>query len=219
MIVRFLQQMKDPMILILLAAALVSGVTAAIENELCGCHHHPRRGHHQRGARRCSGEQGRRLRRSRRCPPLPAARCATVRYARKNGRALWLATHVVLLEAGDAIHTRTGRILRREPSNRRSGAHRQSVPLNRQSTRCALARQRTSRWAIVKNMVYMGSTVVYGRGKAVIVATGITVRNGQNGERSRRPKTGKPAAGIKLSQLSKVLTWLVLGICVAKYSA
>ena len=33
LVVRFLQQMKDPMILILLAAALVSGITAAIEGE------------------------------------------------------------------------------------------------------------------------------------------------------------------------------------------
>jgi Ca2+-transporting ATPase len=32
-IVRFFQQMKDPMILILLAAALISGVTAVIEGE------------------------------------------------------------------------------------------------------------------------------------------------------------------------------------------
>ncbi len=33
LIVRFFQQMKDPMILILLAAALISGVTAVIEGE------------------------------------------------------------------------------------------------------------------------------------------------------------------------------------------
>ena len=53
---RFLQQLSDPMIIILLVAAAVSGVTAAYSGE--SFVHHPYRRAHQRRARRVSGEQG-----------------------------------------------------------------------------------------------------------------------------------------------------------------
>ena len=54
---RFVSQLKDPMIIILLAAALISGVTAAYSGE--SFTDHPRGGAHQRRAGRVSGEQGR----------------------------------------------------------------------------------------------------------------------------------------------------------------
>lgn len=56
---RFLQQLSDPMIIILLVAAAVSGVTAAYSGEsFADVFNHPYRRAHQRRARRVSGEQG-----------------------------------------------------------------------------------------------------------------------------------------------------------------
>ncbi len=65
-----------------------------------------------------------------------------------------------------------------------------------------------------KNMAYMGSTVVYGRGKAVIVETGMNTEMGKIADAIANAEEGETPLQIKLNQLSKILTWLVLGICV-----
>ena len=65
-----------------------------------------------------------------------------------------------------------------------------------------------------KNMVYMGSTVVYGRGTAVITATGMDTEMAKIADALSNAEQGQTPLQIKLSQLSKILTWLVLGICV-----
>ena len=65
-----------------------------------------------------------------------------------------------------------------------------------------------------KNMCYMGSTVTYGRGTAVITATGMDTEMGKIADALSRAEQGQTPLQIKLNQLSKILTWLVLGICV-----
>ncbi len=65
-----------------------------------------------------------------------------------------------------------------------------------------------------KNMAYMGSTVVYGRGKAVVVGTGMSTEMGKIADAIAQAEEGQTPLQIKLSQLSKILTKLVLGICV-----
>lgn len=69
-----------------------------------------------------------------------------------------------------------------------------------------------------KNMVFMGSTVVYGRGKAVIVATGMNTEMGKIADALQTAKEGKTPLQQKLSQLSKVLTYMVIGICVVIFA-
>ena len=64
-----------------------------------------------------------------------------------------------------------------------------------------------------KNMVYMGSTVVYGRGTAVITASGMDTEMGKIADALATAEEGQTPLQIKMSQLSKILTWLVLGIC------
>jgi Ca2+-transporting ATPase len=56
---RFLTQLKDPMLLILMAAAAVSAVTNTQRRELHRGVHHPGGGAAERGAGRGAGEQGR----------------------------------------------------------------------------------------------------------------------------------------------------------------
>ncbi len=69
-----------------------------------------------------------------------------------------------------------------------------------------------------KNMVFMGSTVVYGRGKAVIVGTGMNTEMGKIADALQTAKEGKTPLQQKLSQLSKVLTYMVIGICVVIFA-
>lgn len=65
-----------------------------------------------------------------------------------------------------------------------------------------------------RNMVYMGSTVVYGRGKAVVVATGMDTEMGKIADAIAQAEESQTPLQLKLAQLSKILTKLVLGICV-----
>ena len=68
-----------------------------------------------------------------------------------------------------------------------------------------------------KNMLYMGSTVVYGRGKAVVTATGMDTEMGKIATALQQAEDGETPLQRKLNQLSKILTWLVLGICVVVF--
>ncbi|MEE1284173.1 MAG: HAD-IC family P-type ATPase, partial [Acutalibacteraceae bacterium] len=65
-----------------------------------------------------------------------------------------------------------------------------------------------------KNMAYMGSTLVYGRGKAVVTATGMDTEMGKIANAISLAEEGKTPLEIKLEQLSKILTKLVIGVCV-----
>ena len=63
------------------------------------------------------------------------------------------------------------------------------------------------------NMVYMGCTVAYGRGKAVVTQTGMDTQVGKIAGALLEAKEDKTPLQKKLSQLSRILTWLVLGVC------
>jgi Ca2+-transporting ATPase len=60
----------------------------------------------------------------------------------------------------------------------------------------------------------MGSTVVYGRGKAVVVATGMDTEMGKIAEALSKTEEGKTPLQMKLAQLSKILTFVVIGISI-----
>ncbi len=65
-----------------------------------------------------------------------------------------------------------------------------------------------------RNMVYMGSTVVYGRGRAVVTATGMQTEMGKIAHALTTAENEATPLQKKLAQLSRMLTVLVLGICV-----
>ena len=62
-------------------------------------------------------------------------------------------------------------------------------------------------------MVYMGSTVVCGRGRFVVTATGMNTEMGKIADVLTRTVEDDTPLQKKLSSLSKILTYLVLGIC------
>ena len=68
------------------------------------------------------------------------------------------------------------------------------------------------------NMVYMGSTVVYGRGKAIVTAVGMDTEMGRIADALTAAEEGKTPLQMKLAELSKILTFLVIGISVVIFA-
>ena len=64
-----------------------------------------------------------------------------------------------------------------------------------------------------KNMVYMGSTVVYGRGRAVITGTGMKTEMGKIAHVLTQSADESTPLQKRLNQLSKILSVMVLAIC------
>lgn len=62
------------------------------------------------------------------------------------------------------------------------------------------------------NMCYMGSTVVYGRARAVVVATGMSTEMGKIAGAISSASEERTPLQLKLAQLSKMLTVLVIAI-------
>ncbi len=63
-------------------------------------------------------------------------------------------------------------------------------------------------------MLYSGSTVVYGRGKAVVVSTGMDTEMGKIAQALQTSEEEKTPLQKKMAEISKVLTKLVIGISV-----
>ncbi|MBQ3223359.1 MAG: HAD-IC family P-type ATPase, partial [Clostridia bacterium] len=212
---RFVNQLMDPMILILLAAAAISGVLAVIEGEsftdviiiLAVVIVNAVLGVYQESKAEKAIEA------------LQEMSAATSRVLR-DGKIMSVHSEdlvvgdVVLLEAGDAVPA-DGRLIENASLKIEEAALTgESVPVTKFID---LINLKDGSGDIPlgdrKNMVYMGSTVVYGRGKAVITATGMDTEMGKIADALANAEDGQTPLQIKLSQLSKVLTWLVLGIC------
>ena len=121
---------------------------------------------------------------------------------------------IVILEAGDSVPA-DGRILECASMKIEEAALTgESVPVNKITDAITLSENaKDVPLGDRKNMVYMGSTVVYGRGVVVVTATGMDTEMGKIADALAKAEEGKTPLQVKLGQLSKVLTWLVLGIC------
>jgi Ca2+-transporting ATPase len=212
---RFFGQMKDPMIIILLVAAAISGITAAYSGEsfadvfiiLIVVLINAVLGVYQENKAEKAIEA------------LQAMTAATSKVLRE-GKAVHLKSEelvvgdVILLEAGDAVPA-DARILESFSLKAEEAALTgESLPVEKSADLLACALENSDvPLGDRHNMVYMGSTIVYGRGSAVIVATGMQTEMGKIADALARTEEGQTPLQIKLEQLSKVLSWLVLGIC------
>lgn len=213
---RFVKQLMDPMILILLAAAAISGVLAVVEGEsfadviiiLAVVIINAVLGVYQENKAEKAIEA------------LQEMSAATSKVLR-GGKVMTIHSEdlvvgdIVLLEAGDAVPA-DGRLIENASLKIEEAALTgESVPVTKFIDIINLTdSSKDIPLGDRKNMVYMGSTVVYGRGKAVITATGMDTEMGKIADALAKAEEGQTPLQIKLSQLSKILTWLVLGICV-----
>ena len=120
---------------------------------------------------------------------------------------------IIVLEAGDSVPA-DARILECASMKIEEAALTgESVPVDKKVEMLTANAEGDVPLGDRKNMVFMGSTVVYGRGRAVVTATGMDTEMGKIADALANAEEGKTPLQIKLAGLSKVLTYLVIGIC------
>ena len=218
---RFLQQLKDPMLIILLIAAGVSALTGWLAGEsewaeviiiLVVVLLNAVLGVFQESKAEAAIEA---------LQTMTASTCKVIRYGKQmNLRSDELVPgDIVVLEAGDAVPA-DGRIIENASLKIEEAALTgESVPVNKMID--ALYLQDAGGEVPLgdrKNMCYMGSTVVYGRGKAVITATGMDTEMGKIAGALAEAKDEQTPLQRKLDELGKMLSKIVLGICIFMFA-
>ena len=217
LIQRFLAQLKDPMLIILMAAAAVSALTGMLAGEsewaeviiiLAVVLLNAILGVIQESKAEAAIEA---------LQTMTAATCRVMR----EGKMVVIHSDelvpgdIVLLEAGDAVPA-DGRIIENASMKIEEAALTgESVPVNKVVEALGLAEgQENVPLGDRKNMCYMGSTVVYGRGKAVITRTGMDTEMGKIAGALAATEDEQTPLQRKLDELGKLLSKMVLGICV-----
>mgnify|MGYP000336694547 FL=1 len=216
---QLLKQLADPMIIILLAAAAISGVLAVTQGEsftdviiiLFVVVVNAVLGVYQENKAEKAIEA------------LQEMSAATSKVLR-DGKIVTIHSEelvvgdVVLLEAGDAVPA-DGRIIENASLKIEEAALTgESVPVSKFIDIINLTDgEGDVPLGDRRNMAYMGSTVVYGRGAMIVCATGMDTEMGKIAALAQA-SDGQTPLQIKLTQLSKILTWLVLGICVVIFA-
>ena len=216
---RFFDQMKDPMIVILLVAAVVSAVTDIIEA-----------GHFTPPTDACiilvvviiNAVLGvvQESKAEKAVEALQKMSAATTKVLR-DGKTEVIKSEdlvvgdVILLDAGDAIPADCRIFECASMKIEEAALTGESVPVNK-IVNALMGHKEDDEVPLGdrKNMAYMGSTLVYGRGKAVVVSTGMNTEMGKIANAISLTQDGKTPLELKLEQLSKVLTKLVVGICI-----
>ncbi len=220
---RFFDQLKDPMLIILILAAVVSASTTVLHNI-----QNPENpeglaevfiilivvllnailGVLQESKAEAAIEA---------LQTMTAAKCKVLR----DGKQITIPSDelvpgdVVILEAGDAVPA-DGRLLESASLKIEEAALTgESVPVNKVIDALGLSQgQKEVPLGDRKNMCYMGSTVVYGRGKALITRTGMDTEMGKIAGALAATVDEQTPLQKKLDELGKTLSKLVLGICI-----
>ena len=216
MLRRFLDQLKDPMLIILMVAAAVSAVTNIIAGEslaevfiiLIVVLLNAILGVVQESRAEAAIEA---------LQTMTAATCKVIRDSKQifvHSDEL-VPGDIVVLEAGDAVPA-DGRIIECASLKIEEAALTgESVPVNKMVDVLTLGKgQDEIALGDRKNMCYMGSTAVYGRGKMVVTRTGMETEMGKIAGVLAATEDEQTPLQRKLGELSTLLSKLVLGICV-----
>lgn len=215
---KFLKELADPMIIILIVAAAISAITASIGdggegyadviiilfvvivNAVLGVYQESK------------AEKA--------IEALQEIAAATSKVIR-GGKHLTVKSEdvvvgdLVVLEAGDSVPADCRIIEAASMKAEEAALTGESVPSGKKAQALTLADgQKDVPLGDRKNMVYMGSNIVYGRGLAVVTATGMDTEMGKIANALTTAKDGDTPLQKKLNQLSKILSYLILGICV-----
>ena len=137
----------------------------------------------------------------------------------RDGKQIFIASEdlvvgdIILLEAGDAVPADARIIECASMKIEEAALTGESVPVDKKTEALEAGANGDVALGDRKNMVFMGSTVVYGRGKAVVTGTGMNTEMGKIADALAQAEEGKTPLQIKLAGLSKILTYLVVGIC------
>ena len=208
---KFIDELMDPMIIVLLVAAIVSAITAIYEGEslaeviiiLAVVIINSALGVYQESKAEKAIEA------------LHAMSKSMVKVKR-DGKVVMLPSvevtlgDVVLLEAGDAVCADGRLLVSASLKVEEAALTGESVPVDK----IVDAIDHEVSLGDRKNMVYMGSTVVYGRGEMMVTGIGMDTEMGKIADVIANTQEGQTPLQMKLNQLSKILTYLVLGICV-----
>lgn len=212
---KFFMQLADPMIIILIVAAVVSAITSVYNKEfpsdviiiMIVVVINAVLGVYQESKAEKAIEA------------LQEIAAATSKVKR-NGKIETVAAEdltvgdIIVLEAGDSVPADC-RILKSASMKIEEAALTgESVPVNKTDDVIDSLGSDDVPLGDRKNMCYMGSNVVYGRGEAVVVAIGMDTEMGKIADALNESKDGETPLQLKLNQLSKVLSFIVLGICV-----
>lgn len=212
---RLLEQFADPMIIILIVAAAISGITAAFEggfpsdviiilfvvilNAILGV------------VQESKAEKA--------IEALQEMAAATSKVER-DGKVMQIKSEdlvvgdVIILEAGDAVPADARIIESASLKIEEAALTGESVPVNKFIDIINLKdTEKDVPLGDRKNMMYMGSSVVYGRGRAVVTATGMDTEMGKIAGALAQAQDVQTPLQKKLAQLSKILSFIVIGIC------
>ena len=212
---RFLTKLADPMIIILIVAALVSAITSSINgdggyadviiimivvllNSVLGVYQESK------------AEKA--------IESLQEMTAATTKVIR-DGVLQDIKSEdivigdIIVLEAGDSVPADCRIIESASLKIEESALTGESVPVTKTANVIDPLGSNDIPLGDRKNMCYMGSSVVFGRGKAIVTATGQETEMGKIADALLSAKDESTPLQKKLNQLSKILSIIVLGIC------
>lgn len=216
MLERFVEELKDPMLIMLMGAAAVSAITNIISHEpltevfiiIAVVLLNAVLGVFQESKAEEAIEA---------LQKMTAAECKVLRNGSMKiiENTKLVPGDIVMLEAGDAVPA-DGRLLEaRSLKIEEAALTGESVPVNKMIDLLYLQEgEKEVALGDRTNMVYMGSSVVYGRGLAVITDTGMTTEMGKIADALNDTQQEETPLQKKLSDLGKKLSWLVIGICI-----
>lgn len=213
LLARFIEQFKNPMILVLLAAAVISAVTGIISegkldadvfiilfvviaNAVLGVYQENKAESAIEALQAMSAAQSK-VYRSGELVVIPSSEL--------------VPGDVIALEAGDNVPADCRILEAAALKAEESALTGESVPSDKESG--VLSGEEVP-LGDRKNMLYMGSSIAYGRAEAVVVATGMKTEMGKIAGAIANADDDETPLQKSLDQLSKILSIAVLVICV-----
>ena len=213
---RFFAQMADPMVIMLLIAAVISAVAGAytgeggiadvaiilfvvVVNSVLGV-----------------VQEGKAEEALAALQKMSAATSKVIRDGRLDEVASTdlVTGDIVLLEAGDSVPADCRVLESASMKIEESALTGESLPVEKTAEILTLSGGADDiALGDRKNMCYSGSVVVYGRGRAVVVATGMNTEMGKIADAISQAEDGQTPLQVSLDQLSRTLTKLVVAIC------
>ena len=215
-ILKFLKQLADPMILILLVAAVVSLVLTIVNNS------NPANEKESfadviiisvvvvLNATLSVVQEGRAEKSLAALQNMTKAHAKVIRDGVQTtvDSSNLVVGDVIVLEAGDSIPADCRILFAASLKVEEAALTGESVPVDKNALPC----EHETPLAERKNMLYMGSNIVYGRATAVVVATGMSTEMGKIANVIANAREEKTPLQIKMAQLSRILTYVVVGI-------